>query len=50
MRHCPICWTRVQRTLHDCIEGHWDTVLSPCVGSGEPYAITLQEPKRRRAA
>jgi WhiB family redox-sensing transcriptional regulator len=36
MRHCPICWTRVQRTMHDCIEGHWDTVLSPCVGSGEP--------------
>jgi hypothetical protein len=47
-RHCPLCWTQVERTIHDCIEGHWDTALNPCRVSGEPYRITLAAPPMRR--
>jgi hypothetical protein len=41
-RRCPVCWRLVARTLHGCIEPHWDSLgADPCVGMGEPYRITL---------
>lgn len=49
-RRCPVCWRRVQRTIHETIEGHWDAAMRPCPGSSHPYRITLESPPRRKAA
>lgn len=46
---CPVCWQYVPRTKGDCIAGHWDTALNPCLASGEPYRITMSRKPIRRA-
>lgn len=36
-KHCPVCLRLVGRSMGDTIEGHWDTALEGCLGSGLPY-------------
>lgn len=44
-RRCPVCYRKIDRTIHGMIESHWDTVGNNCEGSMLPHGCAVASPR-----